>query len=68
MSSKVSDAYGTWVEKNMYGRTYMGLHRSTFLIAPDGTLAKVWAKVKPEGHAGEVLEALKALPATAKAK
>jgi len=58
---KVSDAYGTWVEKNMYGRTYMGMQRATFLIGPDGKVAKVWPKVKPEGHADEVLAALKEL-------
>lgn len=63
---KISDAYGTWVEKNMYGRTYMGMQRSTFLIAADGTIAKVWEKVKPEGHALEVHEALKAWAATAR--
>lgn len=57
---KISGAYGTWVEKNMYGRTYMGMQRSTFIITPDGTIAKVWEKVKPEGHALEVYEALKA--------
>lgn len=55
---KISDAYGTWVEKNMYGRTYMGMQRATFLIAPDGTIAKAYPKVKPEEHAAEVVEAL----------
>ena len=64
----ISDAYGTWGEKNMYGRTYMGMYRTTFLIAPDGTIAKVWAKVHPEGHAQEVIDALQAWTATAKAK
>jgi len=43
----------------MYGRTYMGMQRATFLIGPDGKVAKVWPKVKPEGHAEEVVEALK---------
>jgi len=43
----------------MYGRKYMGMQRATFLIAPDQTIAKVWEKVKPEGHADDVLEALK---------
>lgn len=68
VDGKVSDAYGTWVEKNNYGRTYMGMQRATFLIAPDGTLAKVWPKVKPDEHAAEVLDALKALKPAAKAK
>lgn len=54
----ISEAYGTWVEKNMYGRKYMGIQRSTFLIGPDGTIAKVWAKANPETHADEVLAAL----------
>lgn len=54
----LSEAYGTWVEKTMYGRKLMGMQRSTFLIGPDGRLAKVWPKVKPEGHAQEVLAAL----------
>lgn len=58
----ISDAYGTWVEKNMYGRKYMGMQRATFLIGPDGKLAKVWPKVSPEEHADQVLEALKGAP------
>jgi peroxiredoxin Q/BCP len=53
--------YGVWVEKNMYGRKYMGIERATFLIAPDGSLAKIWRKVKVAGHADAVLEAVKAL-------
>lgn len=57
----LADALGIWVEKNMYGRTYMGMERTTFLVAPDGTIAKVWRKVKVKGHAAEVLEAAKAL-------
>jgi peroxiredoxin Q/BCP len=57
----VSDAFGTWVEKSMYGRKYMGMERSTFLIDRDGTVSKVWRKVKVPGHAAEVLEATKAL-------
>lgn len=56
---KVSDAYGTWVEKSMYGRTYMGMARSTFLIAPDGRIARIWPKVKVAGHAAEVLAEIK---------
>lgn len=57
----VCDAYGTWVEKSMYGRKYMGIERSTFLINGDGVIAQVWAKVKVKGHAAEVLEAARAL-------
>ena len=55
------EAYGTWVEKSMYGKKYMGIDRATFLIAGDGTIAKVWRKVKVPGHVEEVLEAAKAL-------
>ncbi len=57
----VAEKYGAWGEKNMYGRKYMGIVRSTFLIGPDGKVAKAWPKVKPEGHGEEVLEAIKAL-------
>ena len=53
----VCQTYGVWVEKSMYGRTYMGVERSTFLIAADGTIARIWRKVKVPGHAEEVLEA-----------
>jgi peroxiredoxin Q/BCP len=53
----ISDAFGTWVEKSMYGRKYMGMERSTFLIGPDGRVLKEWRKVKVPGHAEEVLEA-----------
>jgi thioredoxin-dependent peroxiredoxin len=53
--------YGVWVEKSMYGKTYMGVERSTFLIAGDGTIARVWNKVSVKGHADEVLAAAKAL-------
>jgi thioredoxin-dependent peroxiredoxin len=55
---KVADAYGTWVEKKNYGKTYWGTARSTFLVDPDGRIARIWPKVKPEGHAREVLAAL----------
>ena len=55
----VSEAYGTWVEKTRYGRTYMGVARVTFLIGPDGRIVRVWPSVKPEGHAEEVLAALR---------
>jgi len=54
----VCDDYGVWVEKNMYGRKSMGIERSTFLIAPDGTIAKAWRKVKVPGHVDAVLEEL----------
>ncbi len=54
---RVSDAFGTWVEKSMYGRKYMGMERSTYLIAADGKVVKAWRKVKVPGHAAEVLKA-----------
>jgi peroxiredoxin Q/BCP len=54
----VSEAYGTWVEKSNYGRTYFGTGRTTFLIDPRGSVARVWPKVTPQGHATEVLAAL----------
>ncbi|CAN0652652.1 Peroxiredoxin Bcp [Nitratireductor aquimarinus] len=54
-------AYGVWVEKSMYGRKYMGVERSTFLIDPEGRIAEVWRKVKVPGHAQAVLEAAKKL-------
>ena len=60
---KVAEMYGTWVEKKNYGKTYWGTARSTFLIDPDGRIARVWPKVKPEGHAAEVLAALDELGA-----
>ena len=52
------NAFGVWVEKSMYGRTYLGVERSTFLIGPAGTVEREWRKVKPQGHAGEVLASL----------
>lgn len=55
------NAYELWVEKSLYGRKYMGVERSTFLIAADGRVSRVWEKVKVNGHAQEVLEAAKAL-------
>jgi peroxiredoxin Q/BCP len=58
---KVCEAYGTWVEKNMYGRKYMGIERSTFLIDEQGVLRGEWRKVKVKGHVEEVLEAAQAL-------
>ena len=53
-----AEAYGVWVEKSMYGKKYMGVERSTFVIRADGTLAKVMRKVKPETHADDVLAVL----------
>ena len=55
-----AEAYGAWVEKVSYGRTSMGIQRSTFLVAPDGRIAHAWPKVKAEGHADEVALALAA--------
>ena len=52
----ISDAFGTWVEKSMYGRKYMGMERATYLIDADGRVAKAWRKVKVPGHAAEVLK------------
>lgn len=57
----LSDALGIWTEKQNYGRTYMGMVRTTYLIGPDGKIAKVWDKVKVKGHVDAVLEAAKAL-------
>ena len=59
----VADAYGTWVEKRMYGKNYWGVQRATFIIDPDGCVAKVFPKVSPKTHDDVVLEALAALPA-----
>ena len=55
------EAYGVWGQKSMFGKTYMGVNRTTFLIGPEGRIAKIWPKVKVPGHAKEVLEAAKAL-------
>lgn len=60
-SKETLQAYGVWVEKSMYGRKYMGVDRSTFLIGADGKVKKVWRKVKVPGHAQEVLEAARSL-------
>jgi peroxiredoxin Q/BCP len=57
----ISDAFGTWVQKSMYGRKYMGMERATFLIGTDGRIVREWRKVKVPGHAAEVLGAVKAL-------
>ena len=56
----VSEAFGTWVEKSMYGRKYMGMERATYLIGADGRVLEAWRKVKVPGHAIEVLEAARA--------
>ena len=58
---RISDAFGTWVEKSMYGRKYMGMERSTFLIGADGRVLREWRKVKVPGHADEVLKAAREL-------
>jgi peroxiredoxin Q/BCP len=55
------EAYGVWLQKSMYGRKYMGIERTTVLIGPDGRIARIWPKVKIEGHAEEVLAAARAL-------
>jgi peroxiredoxin Q/BCP len=55
------EAYGVWIEKSMYGRKYMGVERTTLLIGREGTIARVWPKVKVPGHVEEVLEAARAL-------
>ncbi|HTU10306.1 MAG TPA: thioredoxin-dependent thiol peroxidase [Allosphingosinicella sp.] len=62
MDGSVCEGFGTWGEKSLYGRKYMGIERATFLIDRDGTVARVWRKVKVPGHADEVLEAARALP------
>ena len=58
---KVCEAYGTWVQKKLYGREYMGIERATFLLDGKGVIRKIWRKVKVKGHAEEVLESAKAL-------
>jgi peroxiredoxin Q/BCP len=62
-SHAVADAYGSWVEKKNYGKTYWGVARRTFLVDPEGRIARVWPKVKPEGHAADVLAVLDELQA-----
>jgi peroxiredoxin Q/BCP len=59
-SKSMLGTYGVWLEKSMYGRKYMGVERTTFLIGPDGRIARVWRKVKVPGHAAEVLAAAEA--------
>ena len=62
MDGSVCEAFGTWGEKSLYGRKYMGIERATYLIDRDGTVARVWRKVKVPGHAEEVLAAARDLP------
>ncbi|MDE1906589.1 MAG: thioredoxin-dependent thiol peroxidase [Rhodospirillales bacterium] len=59
--AQVIDAYGAWQEKSMYGKKYMGIERSTVLVDAKGKIAKIWPKVKIDGHADDVLKAVKAL-------
>lgn len=61
---KVIESYGSWVEKSMYGRTYMGIDRSTFLVDGKGKIAKIWRKVRVPGHVEEVLALTKSLGAS----
>lgn len=58
---QVAEAYGVWVLKKMYGREYMGIERSTFLIDPEGTIVKAWPKVKVKGHVEDVLQTIREL-------
>ncbi|WP_417456977.1 thioredoxin-dependent thiol peroxidase [Kordiimonas sp.] len=61
VDGSATEAYGVWVEKNMYGRTYMGIERATYLIDDKGVVRQVWRKVRVKGHAQAVLDAVKAL-------
>ena len=62
---EAADAYGAWVEKQNYGKTYWGTARMTFIVDPEGRVAKAWPKVKPEGHAADVLASLDELQGAA---
>ena len=62
IDGSVCEAFGTWGEKSLYGRKYMGIERATFLINRDGSIVRVWRKVKVPGHAEEVLAAARDLP------
>jgi len=62
LDGSVCEAFGTWGEKSLYGRKYMGIDRATFLIDRDGTIARIWRKVRVPGHAEEVLAAARELP------
>jgi len=59
LDGKATEDYGVWVEKSMYGKTYLGIQRATFLIGTDGKLLEVWPKVRVKGHVDEVLERLR---------
>lgn len=61
VNHEMSEKYGAWQEKSMYGRKYWGIARITYLIDENGKIAKVWPKVKPDGHSQEVIEAIKSL-------
>lgn len=63
LEGKVTEDYGVWTEKKMYGKTYMGIQRATFLIGPNGKIAEIWPKVKVKTHAEAVLARLKELQA-----
>ena len=58
---EMCEVFGTWVEKSLYGRKYMGIERASFLVGADGKIQRIWPKVKVKGHAAEVLEAAKGL-------
>ncbi len=58
-SGEMIQSYGVWVEKNMYGKKYMGIERATYLIAPDGTILEIWRKVRVKDHVAKVLAAVK---------
>lgn len=58
---EIAEAYGAWQQKSLYGRKFMGIARTTYLIGPDGKVARRWNNVKVDGHVDEVLEAVKAL-------
>ena len=68
MDHAVAEAYGAWGEKQNYGKTYVGLIRSSFLIGPDGRVARAWPKVKADGHAQAVLDTLKGIQQAAEAR
>ncbi len=59
IEGKVTEDYGVWVEKSMYGKTYMGIQRATFLIGPDAKIVEVWPKVRVKGHVDDVLDTLR---------
>jgi len=63
---ETAQAYGTWVEKSMYGRRYMGMERATFLVDEKGLVRRIWRKVKVPGHAAAVLEALREITSARK--